>query len=111
MRRHIRIKNYILITVMLVLTMSLAIVTGVFIYSFRKDMYDSVEKEANRRAVDITDILSSSGVENIADNSILNFKITDSVNTQQGRVTFMQVGHNSVKFVLLQQSIAGAGQK
>ena len=86
MRRHIRIKNYILITVMLVLTMSLAIVTGVFIYSFRKDMYDSVKKEANRRAVDITDILSSSGVENIADNSILNFKITDSVNTQQGRV-------------------------
>ena len=32
-------------------------------------------------------------------------------NTQQGRVTFMQVGHNSVKFVLLQQSITGAGQE
>ena len=73
MRKHIRIKNYILITVMLVLTFSLAIVTSVFIYSFRKDMYDSVKKDANSRAVDIADILSSYGVEQIEDNSILNF--------------------------------------
>ena len=97
MRRRLRIKTYMMLTMSLVIFLSLAVLTALFVYAYKSSLYGDVRQDADRRSTDIVDIMSDTGVEGIDTDENLKFKVDEAAEVQDGRLLIINRKYKVVK--------------
>lgn len=86
MRKHFRIKNYIMVTESLVLVLSIVLMAVLFMVFYRYTLLRDIKSEVNRRSSDIIGVLESDGLTAATSDQETVFKISEAASSQDGRV-------------------------
>ncbi len=84
--KNIRIKNYILISMILVVTISLTLLAAAYVYYYGKREYKTVKELALDNSKRIADILGEEGMGAIDSDAKLLYRIENAVEQQEGRI-------------------------
>lgn len=84
--KHLRIKTFIRLTVIIVTVLSLTILTGLLVVSFSHNELKEIRNAAKQKSDEIVDVLENEGLEAASSNERLKYKVEDYASDQNGRV-------------------------
>ncbi len=84
--KNIRIKNYILISMLIVVTLSLCLLASAYIYYYGNREYKTVKELAASNSKTIADIMGDEGMGAIESDEKLLYRIENAVELQKGRI-------------------------
>ncbi|MEE3399672.1 MAG: hypothetical protein VZR64_09405, partial [Eubacterium sp.] len=84
--KHLRIKTFIRLTVIIVTVLSLTILTGLLVVSFSHNELKEIRNAAKQKSDEIVDVLEIEGLEAASSNERLKYKVEDYASDQNGRV-------------------------
>ena len=84
--KHLRIKSFIRLTVIIVTVLSLTILTGLLVVSFSHNELKEIRNAAKQKSDEIVDVLENEGLEAASSNERLKYKVEDYASDQNGRV-------------------------
>ena len=84
--KHLRIKTFIRLTVIIATVLSLTILTGLLVVSFSHNELKEIRNAAKQKSDEIVDVLENEGLEAASSNERLKYKVEDYASDQNGRV-------------------------
>lgn len=84
--KHLRIKTFIRLTVIIVTVLSLTILTGLLVVAFSHNELKEIRNAAKQKSDEIVDVLENEGLEAASSNERLKYKVEDYASDQNGRV-------------------------
>lgn len=84
--KNIRIKNYILISMILVVTISLCLLASAYIYYYGNREYKTVKELAASNSQSIADIMADEGMGSVESDEKLLYRIENAIELQKGRI-------------------------
>lgn len=84
--KNIRIKNYILISMILVVTISLCLLASAYIYYYGNREYKTVKELAASNSKSIADIMADEGMGSVESDEKLLYRIENAIELQKGRI-------------------------
>lgn len=84
--KNIRIKNYILISMLFVVTISLCLLASAYIYYYGNREYKTVKELAASNSQSIADIMADEGMGAVESDEKLLYRIENAVDLQKGRI-------------------------
>lgn len=84
--KNIRIKNYILISMILVVSISLCLLASAYIYYYGNREYKTVKELAASNSQSIADIMADEGMGSVESDEKLLYRIENAIELQKGRI-------------------------
>ena len=95
--KRLRIKSFILISVMLLIAFSLSLVVVISTIIFSKSLTNSVKKEAKDRMETVIDILGVYGIDDESIEPSLEYRLTDDADYLKGRIMLIDRSYQVVR--------------
>ncbi len=84
--KRLRIKSFVLISVMLLIAVSLFIVMLMSTYLFKKSLVDGIQNETYERMIDVRNSIQLEGMDTVTENTGLIYRIANDAVYLKGRV-------------------------